>query len=282
MSGPRSRFLPVLAHEVHVTEWGEPGTPPLIMWHGLARTGRDFDELALALCDRWHVLCPDTIGRGLSSWGRSEADYMLPHYHDLALGLLDALGLERVDWLGTSMGGLIGMYLASGPQADRLRSLVINDIGPEIPAPAIDRILGYAADLPVFDTFAEAHHWLGAVYEPFGPSPETYKARMTETSLRRRDDGRLTLHYDPRIVAMLKDPEQTVIWDRFDRIATPTHVLRGATSDILPEEIARRMERMGPKPQETLFPDCGHAPSLSRPEDARLVRGILEGLAGRP
>ncbi|MWD30129.1 alpha/beta fold hydrolase [Aquicoccus sp. SCR17] len=280
MTGPRSQFLPVLDHEVHLTEWGTPGAPPLIMWHGLARTGRDFDELAAALSDRWHVICPDTVGRGMSSWARSEEEYRLPHLHDVALGLLDAMGLERVDWLGTSMGGLIGMKLAAGPGAPRLRSLVINDIGPEIPRAAIDRILGYAADLPVFDTVAEAHAWLGAVYEPFGPSPESYRARTTETSLRRRDDGRWTLHYDPRIVAMLQEPEDVRLWDDFARIATPCHVLRGASSDILPAAISARMAEEGPRPDETLFADCGHAPSLSRPEDARLVREIFERLIG--
>lgn len=277
MTGPRSTYHAVLGHELHVTEWGDPSAPALVMWHGLARTGRDFDELAEALSDSYLVLCPDTIGRGLSSWSqRPEAEYHPPYYAELALGLLDRYGLETVDWLGTSMGGLIGMQIAAGPQAHRLRRLIINDIGPEVPAPAIERIVTYAGALPDFATVTEAEAWLRTVYTPFGPAPDGFWRRMAETSVRRRGDGRLTLHYDPRIIDMMRgEPGSLTVWDLWDRIATPIHVLRGVSSDILTQDVLERMRASGPRPEVTEFRDCGHAPALAAPQDAGLVRALL-------
>ncbi|MWB76895.1 alpha/beta fold hydrolase [Pseudooceanicola sp. 216_PA32_1] len=281
MTAPRFSFVPVMDHEIHVTEWGDRSAPPLVMWHGLARTGRDFDELAQALSDEWFVICPDTIGRGLSSWSQNpEAEYSVEYYAGIAADLLDHYGFEQAAWLGTSMGGMIGMRLASGPHADRLSCLLINDIGPEVPDPAIRRILDYVGDLPDFAFASQAETWLRAVYAPFGPAPETFWRRMTRCSLRRRSDGRLTLHYDPRItVQFVASRDELTTWDRYARITTPTHLLRGRDSDILPAEIAALMQQRGPRPGMTEF-DCGHAPSLSRPEDIALVRSLLARLTG--
>ena len=283
LPAPRHAFVPVLGHEIHVTEWGTPGAPALIMWHGLARTGRDFDELASALADDYHVLCPDTIGRGLSSWAADpEAEYALAHYAAIATGLLDFYGLDRVGWLGTSMGGLIGMRIAAGPDAARLDWLIVNDIGPEVPGDAIARILDYADTRPDFATLAAAESWFRAAYAPFGPAADDFWRRMARTSVRRRGDGRFTTHYDPAItVQFTASPGDHDGWDRYERVTLPTHVLRGAQSDLLTEEIARRMAATGPRPEITLYPDCGHAPSLSRPEDAARIRSIIARLAGR-
>lgn len=279
----RSVYIPVMGHVLHVTEWGNRAKPALIMWHGLARTGRDFDELAQELSDDWFVLCPDTIGRGLSTWSSSPAqEYTPSFYASLALGMLDAYNIQKAAWLGTSLGALVGMKIASGPAAERLTALIINDIAPEIPAPAVARILTYAADLPVFENVVEAEAWLRQVYAPFGPAAEEFWRRMTDTSVRRMGDGRLTLHYDPNMVDMLKAPAEALgSWTQYEGITTPTHVIRGASSDILPEALAERMSLSGPRPEITVFEDCGHAPSLSRPEDARLVRDILLGLTAR-
>lgn len=279
---PRHSFVPVMDHEIHVTEWGDPAGRPLVMWHGLARTGRDFDELAAALADEFFVLCPDTIGRGLSSWSmNAEAEYSVEYYTGIAADLLDHYGIERAAWIGTSMGGLIGMRLASGPQAARLTGLIINDIGPEIPHDAIDRILAYAADLPVFDTMAEGEAWLRQVYAPFGPASEGFWRRVARTSLRRRGDGRVTLHYDPKIVVQFDASRaELTSWDRWARITLPVHVLYGATSDILTADILARMQGEGPRPAATEFPDCGHAPTLSRAEDHALIRELLAGMRG--
>lgn len=281
MTAPRFSFVPVMDHEIHVTEWGDPRGKPLVMWHGLARTGRDFDELAAALSDHWFVICPDTIGRGMSSWSENpEAEYSVEYSSGIAADLLDHYGIDRAAWLGTSMGALIGMRMASGPLADRLTCLVINDIGPEIPQPAIDRILAYAGTTPDFATLAEAEAWLRAAYTPFGPASDVFWTRMARTSVRRRDTGGFSPHFDPEITVMFTaSVDQLTVWDRWDRIALPTHVIRGASSDILPEEIAQRMAASGPRPEITPFDDCGHAPTLSRPADIGLVRGVLDRLS---
>ena len=279
MTQPRFTLAPVMDHEIHVTEWGDPSGKPLVMWHGLARSGRDFDELAAALSDEYFVICPDTIGRGLSSWSQNpEAEYSVEYYAGIATDLLDHYGFDRTAWLGTSLGGLIGMRIASGPSADRLSSLIINDIGPEVPKPAIDRIVTYVSDQPIFAHVSQAETWLRAVYQPFGPAEDPYWRRMARTSVRRMEDGNLTLHYDPQItVQFIASPEELTTWDRYDRITTPCHVFQGKTSDILPADVLDQMKQRGPRPEATLF-DCGHAPSLVRPEDAVLVRSILAKL----
>ncbi len=280
MTEPRFSLVPVMDHEIHVTEWGDPGKPGLVMWHGLARTGRDFDELANALSDQYFVICPDTIGRGMSSWAQTpEAEYSIEYYAGIAGDLLDHYGMETAAWLGTSMGGMIGMRLASGPHADRLNCLILNDIGPEIPRAAIARILQYVGDLPGFSKVAEAETWLRETYVPFGPASNLFWRRMVLSSIRRTSNGRLTLHYDPKIVVQfVESPDELLVWDRWDRTTVPTHVFRGAQSDLLTAEIAAEMTRRGPRPEVTVLEDCGHAPTLTRPEDIAMVRAVLNRL----
>ncbi len=284
MTGPtaqgRSRFLPLLGHELHVMEWGDPAKPALVMWHGLARNGRDFDELAEALADDWFVLCPDTIGRGLSSWAKDPvADYTLTSYADLAVAMLDHYRIEQAAWIGTSMGGQIGMTVAGSRAPERISALIINDIGPVVPDSALDRIVTYSSTLPVFATVAEAEAWLRDVYIPFGPAADRFWARMAEASVRRRDDGALTLHYDPRIIAVLdRDRASMNLWAAYEAIQAPVHVLRGVTSDLLTADIAARMSTTGQTPEVTLFDDCGHAPTMTRPADIAMVRARLAQL----
>lgn len=282
MNGPRFALIPVMDHEIHVTEWGDPGSPGLVMWHGLARTGRDFDELAAALSDRFFVVCPDTIGRGLSSWSADpEREYSLEYYSGIAADILDHYGLEKAGWIGTSMGGLIGMHVASGSLADRLGWLIVNDIGPEIPQEAIDRILAYVGHPPDFPTVAEGERWLRAVYAPFGPASDAFWLRMTRTSLRRRGNGQFTLHYDPRIVVQFSaSRHELTSWDRFARIDVPLHLIAGGTSDILPAEIIARMQATQPRMGVTRFETMGHAPTLSRPEDTALIGCIIAETLG--
>lgn len=280
MTQPQFSFVPIHGHELHVTEWGSRNNAPLVLWHGLARTGRDFDELAAGLSDHYFVLCPDTIGRGLSSWSkRPESDYSIETYCGMASALMDHYGIERTDWLGTSMGGLIGMRLASGPSSNRISRLIINDIGPEIPQEAIDRILSYAGTSPAFATLAEAEDWLRSAYQPFGPASEAFWNRMTRSSVRRLETGKLTVHYDPKITVQFSvSAEELSTWERFANIDIPMHVIRGATSDILLPEIAERMVSLRPGLAVSVFEECGHAPTLSRQQDIDLVRGILTEL----
>lgn len=284
MNGPRFTFVPVMDHEIHVTEWGTPGAPALMMMHGLARTGRDFDEIAAALSDDYHVLCPDMIGRGRSSWSTDpDAEYRIEYYAGIASDLLDHFGIGRAAWLGTSMGGQIGMRMASGAHSDRLISLVINDIGPEVPETAIERILSYVGNPPGFDGYAQAETWLRSAYAPFGPATDAFWSRMARTSLRRCDSGRLTLHYDPAIIRQLTQaPEELTTWDRWDRIKTGCHVFAGARSDLLTPGILQRMLARGPTPGHTVFADCGHAPTLSRAADIARVRDVLLQLTPAP
>lgn len=278
MKNPRFNIVPVGAHEVHVTEWGTRGDTPLLMMHGLARSGRDFDEIASALSDQYHVLCPDMIGRGWSSWASDpSAEYCVENYAEISAGLMDAYGFEQVAWLGTSLGGQIGMRLASGVHRERLTCLLINDIGPEVPDAAIERILAYVGNPPTFKNISQAEAWFRVTYDPFGPASDDFWERMSRTSLRRQSDGQFTLHYDPEIVRQFVDSsEEMTTWDRWDQITVPTHVYYGSHSDLLVPEILEKMVRTGPKPEQTSFSDCGHAPTLSRPSDIALVREFLE------
>lgn len=274
---PRFSYVPIMGHETHVTEWGDPKSKPLVMWHGLARTGRDFDELAAALADEYFVICPDTIGRGLSSWAKApDAEYSVAFYARIATGLLDHYKITRAGWLGTSMGGLIGMRMASGDMADRISYLIINDIGPETPQTAIDRICTYAGDQPSFQSLQEAENWFRSVYQPFGPASDRFWRRMARCSVRRCSDGSFTLHYDPKIVVQFTaSAHELSTWDQYEQIKVPMHVTCGQTSDVLTQPILERMMATGPRPQVTIFDDCGHAPSLSRPSDAVKIRQII-------
>lgn len=174
---------------------------------------------------------------------------------------------------------MIGMHLAAGSHASRLSCLIVNDIGPEVPKSAIDRIVGYVSDLPVFDHISEADAWLCNTYAPFGPASPEFWRRMARTSIRHTDQGKITLHYDPEITQQFS-PTQGVIssWSDYARIDLPTHVIRGIQSDILTPEILTKMQQVGPKPRATEIEGCGHAPTLSRPEDIQIVRELLTDL----
>lgn len=273
-----SHFLRLGGDEIRVSTWGDPARPAIMLWHGLARTGRDFDELAADLSDRWFVLCPDTLGRGLSSWANDPTtDYTLERYGDHAIATLDHFVIDRLAWLGTSMGGLIGILLAAGRLKDRLTHFIVNDVGPEIPADAIARIVTYVGNPPVVATIAELKAWLRRAYAPFGTNPDRFWQRMIETSLRRMDDGQVTLHYDPKIVAQFgSGSAQPDIWQAWDAITTPTLLVRGERSDVLPRVVAEHMTRRGPRPRLVEFADVGHAPTFTTPRQITAVRAFLE------
>ncbi len=273
----RSRFVQSQGQEVHITEWGDPQAPPVFCWHGLARTGRDFDELAERLAATYYVVCPDTPGRGQSQWAQDrERDYCFALYAALAEGLCETLKLETVRWVGTSMGGLIGLTLAAGAFRHRLSHLVLNDIGPEVPESAVARIVAYVGNPPTFATYAELQEWLETVYQPFGVNPPAFWTRMAQTSARRTDAGALTVHYDPRIVSQFTThPEDLSLWEAYDTVTTPTLLLRGAHSDVLPAAVAEAMTQRGPCPRLVEFPNCGHAPTLTSADQASPVLDFL-------
>ncbi len=279
MSAMRSVYVQTCGYEIHVNEWGLPGNPPLIMWHGLARTGRDFDEAAEALSETYHVLCPDTLGRGLSSWARdAKIDYSYKAFGDIVLGLLDHYEIGKLRWVGTSMGGLIGVTLAGGRLKGRITHLVVNDIGPWVPENATERIASYVGNPPVFDTAAELEGWLRANYAPFGPNSDAFWRRMTDTSLRRTDNGKITIHYDPQIATQFTHHKSDLdCWPQWDAVAARTMLLRGAESDVLPSSTATEMVGRGNNVEFHEFSGIGHAPTLATDHEILLLREFLRG-----
>ncbi len=276
MTAPCSTYIAAAGHEVHVTEWGDPKNPPLVMWHGLARTGRDFDEAADALSDSYFVICPDTIGRGLSSWGKTEHDYSYKLYGQTALGHFDYYGFGKVRWVGTSMGGLIGVTLAASLLKDRITHLVVNDVGPDIPAAGATRIASYVGTPPVYDTVAELEAWLRKNYAPFGKNTDAFWRRMADTSARRTDAGKVTVHYDPGIVTQFTHHKGDLdVWDKWDAVDVLALLIRGEDSDVLSADVAEAMTRRGPRPKLATVPGCGHAPTLASSREISLLREFL-------
>lgn len=266
-------------HRLAWTEWGpETSDRVLLCCHGLLRNGRDFDVLAATLADEgWRVICPDVVGRGRSGRLADPMLYGYPQYLADAALLLAHLRLEKVDWLGTSMGGLIGFFLAA--QADTpIDRLIMNDVGPFIPQAALERIAGYlGGPRPRFASLGEAEDWMRRIYAPFGRLSDAQWAHLTAQSFVRDADGQLEPHYDAGIAkAVLAVPVQDVaLWPLWDRLKRPTLVLRGAESDLLLAETATQMTQRGPKPIVLTFPDCGHAPALMDADQIAAVKGWL-------
>jgi pimeloyl-ACP methyl ester carboxylesterase len=277
MSTSRSLYFTLGGFETHVTAWGDPGAPALLAWHGLARTGRDFDTIAAALSDTYHVICPDTIGRGLSQWSNDpDRDYCLSVYADHARALADALGLGRFRYLGTSMGGTLGIVAGATTLRDRLSHLVINDIGPTFPQTPYDRIKTYVGAPPDFATMAEAEAYFRLIYTPFGAHTDAQWRHLAETSIRRLPNGRLTPHYDPAIARQFHaHPRDFERWANWDALSSSILVLRGVDSDLLTPDIAAEMTRRGPAVTLREIPGCGHAPALNTDAQIAIVRAFL-------
>jgi pimeloyl-ACP methyl ester carboxylesterase len=279
MSSPASRYVVCEGREVHFMEWGAGHRETVVAWHGLARTGRDMDELAAHLASRFRVICPDTIGRGLSEWSpHPEREYCMAFYGRLAVSLLENLGVQTCHWLGTSMGGAIGLHLAAGALRGRIRRLVLNDMGPQIADAAVARIRAYAGKPPRFDKVSELEQYFRTVYQPYGWLSDAQWRRLTETSTRRLPDGGVTTHYDPNMVLQFEHyPQDYEQWEAYDRIDVPTLCLRGERSDLLLAETAEAMRRRGPKAVVVTIPGCGHAPALNVPDQLNLVGRFLSG-----
>jgi len=276
---PASRYLACEGREIHFMEWGAGHRDTVVAWHGLARTGRDMDELAAHLSARFRVICPDTIGRGLSEWSPvPEREYCLEFYGRLAVSLLKNLGIETCAWVGTSMGGAIGLHLAAGALKGRIRRLVLNDVGPKIADAAVERIRAYAGKPPRFDKVSELEQYFRAVYKPYGWLSDAQWRRLTETSTRRLPDGGVTPHYDPDMVLQfVHHPQDYEQWEAYDRIDVPTLCLRGESSDLLLAQTAEEMRRRGPRAVVVTIPGCGHAPALNVPDQLNLVERFLSG-----
>jgi pimeloyl-ACP methyl ester carboxylesterase len=267
-------------HRVAYTEWGDKDEDRLaICVHGLTRNGRDFDELARALQKERRVACPDVVGRGRSDWLADKTQYTFITYCADMTALLARLRGKSVDWVGTSMGGQVGMILAAQPNTP-IRRLVLNDIGPFVPKEAPRRLLAYAGTHPPpFESVAAAERHIREIYAPFGKLSDKQWAHLTRYSLREADGGGYVLAYDPGIVEPLKQMQHADfhIWPLWDRIRCPVLVLHGTESDVLLESTVEEMRRRGPSVEVVEIPDVGHAPTLTAPEHVRIVRDWLLG-----
>jgi pimeloyl-ACP methyl ester carboxylesterase len=276
---PASRYLVCEGREIHFMEWGAENDETVIAWHGLARTGRDMDEVAARLARRYRVICPDTLGRGLSQWSpQPQLEYCLDFYARLAVTLLEKLEIDQCHWLGTSMGGALGIRLAADAMKGRIRRLILNDMGPKIADAAVERIRSYAGKPPQFERVSELEQYFRSVYKPYGWLSDEHWRRLTESSARRLPDGRITTHYDPNMaLQFVHHPRDYDQWEAYDAIEVPTLCLRGETSDLLLADTAEEMRRRGPRAVVITISGCGHAPALNVPDQLNLVERFLNG-----
>jgi pimeloyl-ACP methyl ester carboxylesterase len=263
--------------------WAWPSdsrSPVLIAMHGLTRNGRDFDAVARALAARDRVICPDVVGRGRSDWLANGALYGYPQYLSDSAALIAGVGATTVDWLGTSMGGLVGMMLAAQPLTP-IRRLILNDVGPFIPKASLERIGSYVGQDPHFAGMAELEAYLRRVHASFGTLSDADWAHMARFSTRRRPGGTYGLAYDPAIALPFQTgPIADVdLWSIWDQIACPVLILRGGTSDLLLAETAAEMVSRKPGTKLVTFPDCGHAPALMNAEQIAAIDDWLRETA---
>ncbi|HEX6103727.1 MAG TPA: alpha/beta hydrolase [Alphaproteobacteria bacterium] len=264
--------------ELGYADWGAPAASRVaVCVHGLTRNARDFDPLAEALVGRgFRVIAVDVVGRGRSSWLPDPKGYVVPHYVGHLSRFLALMGLRGVDWIGTSMGGIIGMGLAAADETP-IGRLVLNDIGPFVPREALVNIQTYLGLDLGFSSLEEVEQHLRMVHSGFGRLEDHQWRHLAEHGSRRDERG-WRLHYDPAIripYADLTDGDID-LWPIWDRIACPTLVLRGAESTLLTEATAQEMQHRGPKATLVTIPEAGHAPALMAAEQ---IETILSWLA---
>ncbi len=269
-------------HRMAYTEWGDAANPRvLICVHGLTRNGRDFDVLANALADDYRVICPDIVGRGNSDRLFFADDYALPLYANDIITLIARLGVDSVHWLGTSMGGLIGMFLAGLP-ASPISRLVLNDVGPFVTLESLQRIGEYLGKAPDFPDLDAAESYVRVVCAPFGALSNAQWRFMTVVGTRVKADGSYEMNYDRAIAQPYQkaylDGKDIDLWPLYDPIRCPTLVVRGAQSDILLAATAAEMTTRGPKATVVEVPKVGHAPMFLEEGQVRIVQDFL--LAG--
>ncbi|MCA0240968.1 MAG: alpha/beta hydrolase [Proteobacteria bacterium] len=285
MTEPRLRHVQCLdsrgLHRMAYWEWGDPANRRVVVCvHGLSRQGRDFDTLAADLCGRYRVVCPDVVGRGRSDWLADPMGYAVPAYVADMVTLLARLDAEVVDWVGTSMGGLIGLGVAALAHSP-LRRLVLNDVGPVIEPSSLQRIGTYLGQPVRWRSVDEAADALLAISQGFGPHTREQWLALTRPQLVPDGDG-FKPHYDPAIAVPFRaiTPEmaaagQALLWQAWDSLKLPVLLLRGADSDLLSPATARAMTERGPKARLVEFAGVGHAPTLVQADQRQAVREFL-------
>lgn len=288
MAEPRLKYVQCLGaaglHRMAYWEWarqdGDANAPTLVCVHGLSRQGRDFDTLARALSEQYRVICPDVAGRGRSDFLTNPGGYQIPAYVADMVTLLARLDVESVDWIGTSMGGLIGMGLAALPNSP-IRRLVLNDVGPAIRFEALQRIGTYLGLPMEFDSVEEGTAYLWTISQSFGPHTAEQWAALSAPMFK-PNGAKLKLHYDPQIARPFAavTPElaaagEAALWQAWDAIRCQVLLLRGADSDLLSSETARGMTERGPRARLHEFGGVGHAPTLVQDDQIAVVREFL-------
>ncbi|RYX93725.1 MAG: alpha/beta hydrolase [Comamonadaceae bacterium] len=300
MSEPTLNYVPCAdasgGHRMAYWQWGDVAAAHVVVCvHGLSRQGRDFDVLAQALCERaggqLRVVCPDVVGRGKSDWLKDPAGYQVPQYAADMLALLGQLHAQapvaRLDWVGTSMGGLIGIIVAGQPGLPLpapLRRLVLNDVGPAIQWDAIARIGTYLGHTGRFETVQHAADAMWAISTSFGPHTPAQWLALSQAMIKPLGDGAFTLHYDPAIALPFRSLTQqaaaegeALLWQLYDNIKADVLVTRGAESDLLARPTAAAMMARGPKARLAEFAGVGHAPTFVSPDQVDTVVSFLLG-----
>jgi pimeloyl-ACP methyl ester carboxylesterase len=267
-------------HSLHYTDWGDPANPRVVICvHGLTRNCRDFDALATALQNDLRVVSVSIAGRGLSDWLPNKEDYSYAQYSiDMTalIARVTANGATDISWVGTSMGGMLGMILAARPNTP-INRLVLNDVGTVIPKASMKRIGTYVGKSPRFKTYEEIERYVRTVSAPFGPLTDVQWQHLTRSNSRQYEDGNWGMNYDPGIslpfAKALKN--DIVLWAAYDAVRCPTLLLRGADSDLLLRDTALEMTKRGPKPKLIEFAGVGHAPALMADDQITAVRDFL-------
>jgi pimeloyl-ACP methyl ester carboxylesterase len=277
---------PAGLHRMAYKEWGDPANPKvLVCVHGVTRVAGDFDALAAAMSDRYRVVCPDVVGRGRSDRLRDPGHYVVPQYVADMVTLIARVTAnsadEAVHWVGTSMGGLIGMVLASFENSP-IRRLVLNDIGPVLDRAAMARIGEYIGQDVRFSSFEEGARFVKDVSSSFGPHSDDEWRKLASDVLVQTPGGDWVRHYDlglaqpfAAITPERAEQDQAALWAAFDAIRCPTLLIRGELSDLLSRATAEEMTRRGPKPRLSEIPGVGHAPTLMHAPQVAIVRDFL-------
>lgn len=290
MGEPRLKSVqcssPAGLHRMAYKEWGDPANPQvLVCVHGVTRVADDFDALASAMSDRYRVVCPDVAGRGRSDRLRDPNLYVVPQYVADMVTLIARVTANNeegtVHWVGTSMGGLIGMILAS-LEGSPIRRLVLNDIGPVLDGAAMARIGDYIGQDVRFASFEEGARFVKEVSTSFGPHSDEEWHKLASDVLVQEPGGAWVRHYDlglakpfAAITPERAAQDQAALWGAFDAIRCPTLLIRGELSDLLSRATAEEMTRRGPKPQLAEIPGVGHAPTLMHASQIAIVRDFL-------